>query len=88
MMLRTGKVRARDGRSCWAVLDEDGNRVSGIFNSHVEAKDRLQHLQEEARRKSATRARPCMCCGKVFESEGIHNRLCNYCRTHDARTHW
>lgn len=24
--------------------------------------------------------RPCMCCGRLFESEGIHNRLCSSCR--------
>lgn len=88
MMLRTGRARNQSGKAHWAVFDGDGNRVSGIFNSHVEAECRLQKLQEEARQKSATRERPCMCCGKVFESEGIHNRLCNYCRTHDARTHW
>ncbi|MFV0409850.1 MAG: hypothetical protein ACK5LJ_09205 [Paracoccus sp. (in: a-proteobacteria)] len=88
MMLRTGKVRARDGRSCWAVVDGDGNRVSGIFNSHDEAKDRLQHLQEEARRKSATRERPCMRCRQVFESEGIHNRLCRQCLVYAARVNW
>jgi len=24
--------------------------------------------------------RPCMCCGRDFRSEGIHNRLCGSCR--------
>lgn len=27
--------------------------------------------------------RPCMCCGREFTSEGIHNRLCGYCRRVD-----
>lgn len=25
--------------------------------------------------------RPCMCCGRTFQSEGPHNRLCQKCRT-------
>ena len=25
--------------------------------------------------------RPCMCCGRDFPSEGIHNRLCDRCRS-------
>lgn len=29
----------------------------------------------------ATTTRPCMCCTELFASEGIHNRLCQRCRT-------
>lgn len=36
-----------------------------------EAKDNLA-------RKRVTR--PCLCCQKPFDSEGIHNRLCDVCR--------
>ena len=25
--------------------------------------------------------RKCMCCGHTFKSEGIHNRMCGWCRT-------
>lgn len=32
--------------------------------------------------------RPCMCCGKTFGSEGIHNRLCEVCRTRSNREGW
>lgn len=28
--------------------------------------------------------RPCMCCERPFPSEGIHNRLCAYCRHGDG----
>ncbi|MEI2806209.1 MAG: hypothetical protein V9G18_09785 [Albidovulum sp.] len=27
--------------------------------------------------------RACLCCGQEFTSEGIHNRLCGYCRRVD-----
>jgi hypothetical protein len=28
--------------------------------------------------------RECMCCQRPFQSEGIHNRLCGYCRGKEA----
>lgn len=33
------------------------------------------------REKVAKTQRSCLCCDKVFDSEGIHNRLCIYCKT-------
>lgn len=30
------------------------------------------------------RTRDCMSCQKPFQSEGIHNRLCDYCKTKEA----
>jgi len=30
--------------------------------------------------KSKARKRPCMSCRKLFESEGIHNRICDNCK--------
>lgn len=32
------------------------------------------------------RTRPCMCCGKPFESEWIGNRLCLECREVEMET--
>lgn len=31
--------------------------------------------------KSSCKTRPCMCCERLFFSEGIHNRLCDDCKT-------
>lgn len=28
--------------------------------------------------------RPCMCCGRVFVSYGIHNRLCARCKSQES----
>lgn len=33
--------------------------------------------------RQAARVRPCMCCGRKFRSEGIHNRLCQLCKDSD-----
>lgn len=54
--------------------------VSPIFYSRAEAE---KYLRAELAKLPASRRpqeRACMCCGKAFQSEGIHNRLCGYCR--------
>ena len=49
------------------------------------------HPRDQPQGKAAQRAerppKPCMCCGKPFASQGIHNRLCGLCRTRDT-TDW
>jgi len=32
--------------------------------------------------------RPCMCCGKIFWSEGAHNRLCASCKKDEGGSDW
>lgn len=68
----------------YVVTDEHGKYLTGPspFHSHV---DRLREtMQREAQAKANAVAkvgvRPCMCCQKAFQSEGIHNRMCNGCR--------
>lgn len=39
----------------------------------------LAHYQARKPRR-ATSTRKCMCCGRAFNSEGPHNRLCGICR--------
>lgn len=36
--------------------------------------------RDHAKPKVVTRMRPCMTCGTTFESQGAHNRMCNFCR--------
>lgn len=43
--------------------------------------------QRPADQAATPRPKPCMCCGKPFKSEGIHNRLCGQCRTRPT-TDW
>lgn len=59
----------------WWVLS-DGEKVAGPYKHQDYAEDRADTLKRAAKRKK----RPCMCCGKVFLSEGPHNRLCDECR--------
>lgn len=55
-------------------------RLSPLFISRAEAekwlRGQLSRLPESRRPKQ----RACMCCGRPFHSEGIHNRLCDPCR--------
>jgi hypothetical protein len=38
------------------------------------------HVANAVPERSQRKRRPCMCCGKPFDSAGAHNRLCNTCR--------
>lgn len=65
------------------VRDASGARVSRWFLQKSVAerhRDELQR-QEDSRKKRGPR--PCLCCGTVFQSDGIHNRLCTSCRARD-----
>ncbi len=76
------------GKKHWIVQDGDRSKVSAAFHTKEEAQERRDQLIEADRQKRAVRKRPCMCCGNVFPSEGIHNRLCSYCRQHEGRVFW
>lgn len=38
-------------------------------------------------RKSRLRKRDCITCGVTFMSEGVHNRMCRYCRKDRSEYH-
>ena len=71
----------------YRIVDPNGDMLELKFTSKGEAETRRDHLQREADLKAKRCARPCMCCGRSFESEGIHNRMCGFCRTRDT-TDW
>lgn len=77
-----------DGRKFWAVWDGDGVRVSGAFYSEAEASGRKDMLVAAERQKRTSRERPCMCCNRMFTSEGIHNRLCHFCGRSAPNRNW
>lgn len=64
----------------WIVLDPEGAKCSGTFGTQDGALTRRDALQAEADRRAKRGERPCMCCRQVFESAGIHNRLCPSCK--------
>ena len=68
----------------YAVFDQDGRRIGDTFRFRGDAIRQRDELQREADLKAKRGPRACLCCGAVFESEGIHNRLCVICRRKDA----
>ena len=76
-----GGLEVRRLASGWVVQEVGGGRkLSPILRNMTEATEwRDARLRSERQRRKAG-PRPCMCCGHVFESEGIHNRLCGSCR--------
>jgi len=65
--------------SGYAVFDEFNTRLTGTlcFN---DAEARLDTLRRQERDRLRVKSIACLCCGKTFESQGIHNRMCEYCR--------
>lgn len=69
-------------RAEYLVIDPKGRVAARGFR----APDRAEAKAEALARTPDKRAgdRPCMCCRRVFRSEGIHNRLCTECRRQTA----
>ena len=71
----------------YRIIGPDGAPLDQKFTCKSAAETRCTSMQQEADAAAKRVARPCMCCGRVFESEGIHNRLCGFCRSRDT-TDW
>ena len=67
------------GPKFW-VIDPKGNSVAD-FACRRAATEAAGRMQDEADRRAKRGPRPCMCCGRTFVSEGIHNRMCSPCRS-------
>lgn len=61
------------------IIDPTG-RVIGREQNRAIALNRADALQKEADTAAKRGPRPCLCCGREFHSDGIHNRMCNPCR--------
>lgn len=80
---------ARPGRAKWRVIRKADDvfevrnpegEVYGCYptlNAAAAAQSHGQRRDDQAARRMT---RSCMCCQKPFESEGIHNRMCTFCR--------
>ena len=80
---------AKPGREKWHVVRkaddlfevrEPDGKVYGTYATLGQASATAGARQKEADRASSRTVRPCLCCGKPFQSEGIHNRMCTPCR--------
>jgi hypothetical protein len=64
----------------YVVVDQDGLHASSIHKNQDNADTCCAHLTAEFLRKTRRQDRACMCCGTMFPSVGIHNRMCDPCR--------
>ena len=64
----------------FVVVDPDGNRAANFYAQEAHALTARDGAQKAWDAKHGRKARPCLCCGKTFGSEGNHNRLCAPCR--------
>ncbi|PZQ99902.1 MAG: hypothetical protein DI533_04530 [Cereibacter sphaeroides] len=62
----------------WTVYHK-GERIGRIYNQQASAYAAIKGIKRRLDRARA-RMRPCLCCGRGFASQGIHNRLCEPCR--------
>ncbi len=76
------------GKPSYAVFTLDGDRVSGFHLSRDQSEGILQNLVRDEARRRNRRRRACMCCRSVFDSDGIHHRLCDICRCGAPRVTW
>ncbi len=80
-MAHAGQTGPRVERLSQARFHVLGLReLSPEFSNRAEAEKWLRAQLAALPEAQRPRLRPCLCCRRVFESEGIHNRLCNPCR--------
>ena len=65
--------------ACHDVISPDG-AIYGTYPGAAYARTICATRQGEEDRKARVVTRPCMCCRAPFESEGVHNRMCQICR--------
>lgn len=83
--IATGSVNVRS-----RVFPKTKNRAGGTYyavfiGQHAQGGWSPDLAKVEARAKEIEKARrPCLCCGRIFLSQGAHNRLCDQCRRRDS----
>lgn len=72
----------------FALFADDGTRVSGTYQTLKQARETRTALIRTQIQKTRPVERNCLCCDHAFLSKGIHNRLCDICRTGTPRSTW
>lgn len=72
------RVQYRASGLC--VVTDGGGRQILLTRDREEAEKRALDESAAARERAKIKVRPCMCCHTPFQSDGVHNRLCNHCR--------
>lgn len=84
-----GRCYVESSYSVHCVCNQHGERLTPYFQRRSTAEAELIKIQASADKKAKRGPRACLSCGKGFESEGIHNRMCSACRlaaSHDQDT--
>lgn len=63
----------------YVIYQPDG-QVYGTCTSKAQADAIVAQKRKAADLAAKRMERPCMCCQRRFQSEGIHNRMCDSCR--------
>ncbi|NJS39823.1 MAG: hypothetical protein HC783_13310 [Rhodobacteraceae bacterium] len=80
---------SKPGLAKWAVEPRPGGTFNvrapdgslyGTYGTLNQAASIVGIRQKEDDAAARRMTRSCMCCKALFESEGIHNRLCGRCR--------
>lgn len=80
-MLKVTRVSSRR----YAI--SDGSRLlPERFTNRDAARRWLERTMREMERQTVER--PCLTCGRPFDSEGPHNRMCNECRRRASSPVW
>lgn len=64
----------------YAIVDDTGDVVSAFTKDRAAAEVACEAKVAAAQRATKVITRPCLRCGKDFQSKGIHNRMCGDCR--------
>lgn len=76
------EYRVQKTRDAFLVLNAEGERVGPFWANELAAeRDRLR-MQMAFNNRLKRRLRPCLSCNAEFQSQGIHNRLCDACKDH------
>lgn len=76
------EYRVQETHGAFVVLNSDGERVSPFWANELAAERERKRMQDAYDARIKRGPRPCLRCGLSFHSEGIHNRLCNCCKSH------
>jgi hypothetical protein len=77
------RVRREYGKG-YVVVDKDGAHVSVVHGARDCAQTVCDNMTAAFMAKAKRKDRPCLSCGTVFRSDGVHNRLCGICRHRSA----
>lgn len=75
------EYRVQKTRGAFVVLNADGERVSPFWANELAAERERKRMQDAYDARVKRGPRPCLCCGARFHSKGIHNRLCDGCKS-------